>query len=113
MMVLMKLYEQRVGQSIWQKFGLDGLRRRLEINVHKLIKISSMINARNFKLLFFAIWRQLKKFYQLIQEKTALRISKIGRPSADSHNNKAASFYLKNIKEHKENNIPEEDDLKD
>jgi hypothetical protein len=98
-------HEDKTGRSYWSFFGADGLLRKMDAKLSNIWKALSVFQAKNLIVYMRRTGEVLKNFYIALQKVTARKIAAIGNPSVTDHGNRAASFYLKNIKEHKDNQI--------
>jgi hypothetical protein len=101
-MVLFKLYEDRSGRSIWSVLGMGAIyhwmEKRILQGLHKLQEFDSKILIDKIKESGLV----LMNFYFAVQRIISQKLFSRAPSMPDNSGNKAASFYLKTIKEHKE-----------
>ncbi len=115
-LIVAKLYENRTGLSMWQKFKIERYRHKLEKNSSSVLTWWRTFEVGHIFPYLKETWFVLRQFYTAVQKLTVEKFEKIGSGSASYNGNKAASFYLKSIKEHKDkvmSEVNEEDLMKD
>ena len=112
-LIMAKIYENKTGRSMWQKFRIEELRHKLEKKFSAILEWFHAFEIKHIYSYLGETWFVLKQFYGAVQKLTVERFEKIGSGNATYNGNKAASFYLKTIKEHKDKAMSEvnEDDL--
>lgn len=112
-LIVAKFYENKTGNSVWKMFKIEDFKHRLEKSSSEFILKVRAFEAKHIMLHLSEVWFVLKQFYQAVQKLTVERFERIGT-GGTYNGNKAASFYLKTIKEHKDKTMSEvnEEDLR-
>ena len=100
-MVLARIFEARTGKNIWRSIGFGAVLNSLEKFFEKVARDLSQFDAKNIAEYLKNTWHVLNVFYHALQRLATEKITE-NRFVPPTNGNKAASFYLKTIKEHKE-----------
>jgi len=100
-LVAARVFEERKGRNIWKSLGMGGLLAWLERSFETIADNISHFDAKNIAEYVKNTWHVLKIFYIALQRLATEKIAQ-DRFTPSENGNKAASFYLKSIKEHKE-----------
>lgn len=108
-----KMYELRSGRTVWRKLGLEKLANWIEDRAEKIQFGLHKWDSSNVSYYVRESGLILLQFYRALQRISAERFAAISNPEPQDHGNRAASFYLKNIKEHKDRvHIEKENEFK-
>lgn len=111
-LILARVYEIKSGKNVWRMLGLAGALTALERYFSKAIDRVSNFDSKNIAEHLKNMWRVLKVFYFALQRLATEKVAQ-DRQTASQNGNRAASFYLKEIKEHKEKSQLEQSEIDD
>ena len=109
-LVIARIYESKKGRNIWHTVGLSGTLNWLEKKFSNIADNVAHFDSKNIAEYIKNTWHILTVFYHALQRLATEKITE-NRAVPPSNGNKAASFYLKSIKEHKEKTHLEESDI--